>query len=361
MSLSLRLLTPRGRGGIAVFELVGAERLRALAPQLSTLTGRPLGPEELAGRGPLRVRFALGGAASSATGRRDELADEGLFLDRPERGVAELHLHGAPALVDELAARGWLAAPSARSAPERLLDHALDERQLALALEQCAGPRLADELRALSGLPPAERRERLDSMLERSRVARALAHAPRVVLFGPQNAGKSSLFNRLVLAERALTGPSAGLTRDAVRALTVLDGYPYEIVDTAGEGESVDELDSRAQAAGRALRRDAWCVLVCDGSRPPGGLERRLRPLAALVVCNKLDLGVAPEWSAFAASNLALSCVASDAAPRAREALGTRLRGLRGLPIAPERGVGGVAALDDEEFAALVAARSELQ
>ncbi|MCC6783203.1 MAG: 50S ribosome-binding GTPase [Planctomycetes bacterium] len=360
MSLSLRLLTPRGRGGIAVFELAGAERLRSLAPLLSTPAGRPLRQEDLAGRGPLRVRFALGGGCSAA-GRRDELADEGLFLDRPERGVAELHLHGAPALVDELAARGWLAAPSARSAPERLLDQALDERQLALALEQCALPRPADELRALCGLPLAERRARLEALLERSRVARALAHAPRVVLFGPQNAGKSSLFNRLVLAERALTGPSAGLTRDAVRALAVLDGYPYEIVDTAGEGDSVDELDARAQAAGRALRSAAWCVLVCDGSRPPGALERRLRALAALVVCNKLDLGIAPDWSSFAAPDLALSCLAPDAGARAREALGARLRGLRGLPIAPERGVGGVAALDDGEFAALVAARSELQ
>jgi GTP-binding protein len=56
----------------------------------------------------------------------------------------------------------------------------------------------------------------------------------KLAIVGRPNAGKSTLLNRLVGAERMLTGPEPGLTRDAVSVLLADPGGPIELVDTAG-------------------------------------------------------------------------------------------------------------------------------
>ncbi|EFJ52006.1 hypothetical protein VOLCADRAFT_56252, partial [Volvox carteri f. nagariensis] len=53
-------------------------------------------------------------------------------------------------------------------------------------------------------------------------------------IMGLPNAGKSTLLNRLLGEERALTGPEPGLTRDAVRAMWMYGNQPVELIDTAG-------------------------------------------------------------------------------------------------------------------------------
>jgi GTPase len=56
----------------------------------------------------------------------------------------------------------------------------------------------------------------------------------KLAIVGRPNAGKSTLLNRLVGAERMLTGPEPGLTRDAVAVVLADPGGPIELVDTAG-------------------------------------------------------------------------------------------------------------------------------
>jgi GTP-binding protein len=56
----------------------------------------------------------------------------------------------------------------------------------------------------------------------------------KLAIVGRPNAGKSTLLNRLVGAERMLTGPEPGLTRDAVAVVLDDPGGPIELVDTAG-------------------------------------------------------------------------------------------------------------------------------
>src|SRR5690606_522072 len=115
----------------------------------------------------------------------------------------------------------------------------------ALGLEQARWS-FDDWLRALRSLPLQARAAELRAALDRSTAALALATPCRVVLCGVQNAGKSTLMNRLLFQERVLTGPTAGLTRDPVREPVVLAGYPYLLVDTAGEGRVGDALDAAA-------------------------------------------------------------------------------------------------------------------
>ena len=68
----------------------------------------------------------------------------------------------------------------------------------------------------------------------------------RLAIVGRPNVGKSSLFNRLLGSERSLTGPEAGITRDAIAAHWQAGGREILLHDTAG-------LRKRARAAGHAL------------------------------------------------------------------------------------------------------------
>ena len=70
----------------------------------------------------------------------------------------------------------------------------------------------------------------------------------RLAIVGRPNVGKSSLFNRLLGTERALTGPEAGLTRDAIAATWETDGRTILVHDTAG-------LRKKARAAGHTLEQ----------------------------------------------------------------------------------------------------------
>lgn len=65
-----------------------------------------------------------------------------------------------------------------------------------------------------------------------------------VVLAGPRNAGKSSLFNALLDREAAIVTPIAGTTRDVIEASVIRHGIPYRLIDTAGLTEaSVDPVE----------------------------------------------------------------------------------------------------------------------
>lgn len=73
--------------------------------------------------------------------------------------------------------------------------------------------------------------------------AERLKDGVRVVLAGPPNAGKSSLFNALVEHERAIVTAVAGTTRDVIEAPVAIRGVPLVLVDTAGLRHSDDAVE----------------------------------------------------------------------------------------------------------------------
>lgn len=77
---------------------------------------------------------------------------------------------------------------------------------------------LADEIRQVAARPEAER----------------LRDGVRVVLAGPPNAGKSSLFNALLSDDAAIVTDVAGTTRDVLQRPIALGGVPLILIDTAG-------------------------------------------------------------------------------------------------------------------------------
>ena len=74
--------------------------------------------------------------------------------------------------------------------------------------------------------------------------AEALKEGYRVVLAGPPNAGKSTLFNALVESEAAITSPVAGTTRDVILRPVAIGGIAFTFVDTAGLREDGDSNDA---------------------------------------------------------------------------------------------------------------------
>ncbi|MBL9079829.1 MAG: 50S ribosome-binding GTPase [Planctomycetes bacterium] len=330
----MRLLTPLGVAGIAVVHADADERDPLLACLVGSAGGRV---SSVPGAPPRRVGLRLAGA----------IVDDALLVDRGDRGL-ELHVHGAPAVLAALAEHLAFAADPPPPPALRLLREALGEAQLALAVEQL-GYDFAKHCRQLVALPAEQRAHELAQTRERTRCAFALATPARLVLMGAQNAGKSSLFNRLLFRERVATGPVAGLTRDPVFETTVLDGYPYELVDTAGEGDAGSAVDAAAVARGRDLRRAALRLLVVDAAIGPTTVDCALAATADLVVANKTDLGAVP-WPDAVPCDLRISCTSTDAV-LLRQRVGAALRARRELP--PAGPVGGPAALALADLALL--------
>ena len=104
-------------------------------------------------------------------------------------------------------------------------------------------------------------REAIAGRLTRPR-AEQLREGFRVVLAGPPNAGKSTLFNALVETEAAITAPSAGTTRDVLTRPVAIRGVPFLFLDTAGlREETGDEIEAIGMTRARSELAKADLVL----------------------------------------------------------------------------------------------------
>lgn len=98
--------------------------------------------------------------------------------------------------------------------------------------------------------------------------AERLGEGFRVVLAGPPNSGKSTLFNVLTETEAAITSPIAGTTRDVIERSVAIGGIPFTFIDTAGlREESGDEIEEIgiSRARDQLLRADLVLWLGPEG------------------------------------------------------------------------------------------------
>jgi len=116
-----------------------------------------------------------------------------------------------------------------------------------------------------------------------------------LAIVGRPNAGKSSLFNRLVERDRAIVTATPGTTRDLVTERIAIEGIPIELVDTAGLRDTHEEIEQLGIARTREALADASIVVVVlDATQTLNDEERALleavqaRP--AVVAINKSDL-----------------------------------------------------------------------
>jgi tRNA modification GTPase len=146
--------------------------------------------------------------------------------------------------------------------------------------------------------------------------------------------GKSSLFNALVGANRAIVTPLAGTTRDLLTEQLDVCGVPITLVDTAGLRASADVIEEEGvKRAERAREGAALTLLVLDRSQPLNDDDERLLRGAGgaqLVIANKADLESAWLSDGVTAGALEVSAATGAGLDAVRTAIVTALSGATG-------------------------------
>ena len=254
---------------------------------------------------------SLPGRMRALTERAIAAADVCLFMIDARAGVTPVDRTLAE-LLRKRAAQVILVANKAegRAAEAGLIEAwelGLGE-PVALSAEHGIG--MDDLLRALEpvaeGFPDAveivEVEEEIDDSVDEEGEGPALpAGRPiQIAVVGRPNAGKSTLVNAILGEERLLTGPEAGITRDAIAVTLDWMGTPFRIFDTAGmrkKAKVQEKLEKLGVSDGlRAVKFAEVVVVLLDVQIPFESQDLRLADLAeregraVVVAVNKWDL-----------------------------------------------------------------------
>ncbi len=119
-------------------------------------------------------------------------------------------------------------------------------------------------------------RDAIAGLARQGRSGRLVREGRLVVIAGPPNAGKSSLFNALVGAARAIVTELPGTTRDVLTERVDICGFPITLVDTAGIREASDAIEAEGIARARQAQQVAALgLVVLDGSVPLAEADRQ--------------------------------------------------------------------------------------
>jgi tRNA modification GTPase len=355
--------TPPGRGGIGIVRLSGPE---------AQIIAEPL----------LRLRHALVPAQARFAKLLDEtgeVLDEAVvtWFQGPNsytaEDVVEIAAHGAPVLLDYLLraciGRGARLAEPGEFTQRAFLAGRLDltqaeavhdliesttlhqarvaARQLGGALSRQVAPvkeKLIHLIATLEAgidfaeddidlLPQDEIAARIGDVqaplaaLEKTfSYGRIVREGFTLAIVGRPNAGKSSLFNRLIERDRAIVTATPGTTRDLVMERVSLEGIPVELIDTAGLRNATDEAETIGIAKSREAMAEADIVLlVIDATAPLHPEDEATiaahsdRPL--LIALNKRDLASGASLHGHMHAAVATSALTGDGLPELRQAL----------------------------------------
>lgn len=275
------LPAPRRASAAILRDAAGEELDRALVlwlPGPATATGEDI--SELHLHGGRAVVAAVEAALAEMPGLRR--AEAGEFTRRAFAN-GRIDLAEAEGLADLLAAETEGQRRSALAMAGGALSRQVEDwrtRVLALSAEVEAALDFADE-DDVSELPEdfGKRAQDLASEIETWLArpsAQRLHNGIRVVLAGPPNSGKSSLFNALLDSDAAIVTALPGTTRDVIERPVAIAGVPFVLVDTAGmredAGDPVEALGI-ARAEAEVAKADVVLWLGREGEGPEGAWE----------------------------------------------------------------------------------------
>jgi tRNA modification GTPase len=325
--------TPPGRGGIGIVRLSGPAA-RAIVSATVRL------------KSELRPRTATLGELLDTEGA---VVDEVIvtFFAAPRsytaEDVAEISCHGAPVVLRHCLERvvahgarlaepgeftlraflnGRIDLPQAEAVRDLIDSTTLYQARIAAQQTQGSVSRMMGPVKAellelialleagidfaeddISVASSAEILRRLDPIIrEIDELARSFIYGNLVrtgfslAIAGPPNAGKSSLFNRLLDRDRAIVTDIPGTTRDLVSEDTDFAGIPVRLLDTAGIRETTELIEKLGIERSYQAMSDAdITIFVSDGTKTPDESAARLETHAAsrgrsLIVRNKSDL-----------------------------------------------------------------------
>ena len=166
----------------------------------------------------------------------------------------------------------------------------------------------------------------------RAQIEQTLAAAPAqqilhrgltIVIAGQPNAGKSSLLNQLLGADRAIVTAHAGTTRDTIEGMTEFQGVPCRLVDTAGIRESSDAVEQEGIARSHQALSSAHLVLYVFDAEAGWQLtdDQLASSLDAptMIVANKIDRPHS------APRGIGVSCTTGTGIPALRQAIADQI------------------------------------
>jgi tRNA modification GTPase len=139
---------------------------------------------------------------------------------------------------------------------------------------------------------------RTGALIADARRGRLVREGLQVAILGAPNVGKSSVFNALAGAARAIVASAPGTTRDLVTEVVELEGLRVTLVDTAGLRDSEDLVEAEGIERARRAREAADVVLLVADRSQPLPADFATTPAGAnlckvLYVANKSDLPAA--------------------------------------------------------------------
>jgi tRNA modification GTPase len=239
-----------------------------------------------------------------------------------------------------------------------LRDHVLaTEALLAYDLdfpEEDDGPVSRDQVRASA----TRAQDAIRRLLATTPAAALGREGALVVLAGPPNAGKSSLFNALVGEARTIVSDEPGTTRDAVEVLLDTEPWPMRLVDTAGLREADGTAERLGIAVSERYLRHARVVIAChdmrDAVQAVRGTIETMTTVPIIGVWTKRDLrasDIPPP-----PGTISVSAVSGEGVEDLRRAILSTIADATGTPD-PER----PAIVSARQRASLDAARAELE
>ena len=341
------LLTPVGRGAVAVVVAEGEAALAAIDASFVAANGR-------SSRQQLPERIVFGHWASGS--HREEVV-----VVRDAASGVEIHCHGGVAAAERIlttlasvgcAIESWqarverLAASTIEAETDLALARCTTRRAASILLAQREGA-LRREVDAIRDDLTSERSEsagkRIEALLARAPLGLHLTEPWRIAIAGQPNVGKSSLMNALVGYQRAIVFDQPGTTRDVLTAETAIDGWPVRLADAAGIRDTDDALEAEGVLrARRQLAQADLTLWLLDGSQladdPLEMMDRQWREATdqprgsspMLTVVNKADL-LPAEFPLVAAEGVQfVSALTGAGLPELIAAVGCRL-----VPLAP--------------------------
>lgn len=321
--------------------LPGAERpilpaLAAFFPGPHSFTGEDVLELQVPGNPALVERLLHGIINRAGTlGREARLAEPGEFTRRAFT-AGRIDLTRAEGIAATVAAQSDAELHAARLLRRGQLgqwSEALVDRLANLLALVEAGIDFVDQDDVIA-IAPADllgrlrvQRDEVASMLRRSRSWSQLEALPWVVLVGPPNAGKSTLFNALLGRERAVASGEAGTTRDVLSEPMRIErgGRAAELmlVDIAGLDEPTAALDEAVQRSARAaIDRAELMLLISDRAQPQAGPWTEA---AAATATPRLTVHTKADRSRDTSADFNVSAITGEGLADLRAALAGRL------------------------------------
>lgn len=357
------IATPPGFGGLGVVRISGSDASRIAA----TLTSAPQ---------PLTPRHATLATVRGADGLADQAVLTYFAAPHSYTGedVVEISAHGSPVLLRGIVAASMQAGARLAEPGEFTLRAYLNGRidlvqaeavadlvssvtplQARSAFDQLEGTltgiirsidaalfdliaRLEASLDfpaegyhfvegAAAGSEVATLIDQLSELLTSAARGRLVREGVQVVITGRTNTGKSSIFNNLCGASRAIVTAVPGTTRDLLTEVADIEGLPVTLVDTAGvRAAPADAVEAEGIMRGAAARQVASVVvLVLDASTPLTSEDYRLleetNRTPRVVVANKNDLPGAWQPDTVAAQVVSCSALSGEGLRAVRRAI----------------------------------------